>query len=204
MRCALSRAAQELQRANRFEEALAEYQRAVDLDPGFARAYSGMAGVYANYFRQPEKAAASYEAAMKHLDRMTEREKYRTLGAYYLDIVRNYEKAIENFETLVRLYPADDSGHGNLALAYLHIGDVPRALAEVRKSLEIYPRNSLQRYNYAMYSMYAGDYATAISEARRVQKRARSSSMPICRRRCPGSRRATPLERPRATGNSRR
>ena len=60
--------AQELQRANRFEEALAEYQRAVDLDPGFARAYSGMAGVYANYFRQPEKAAASYEAAMKHLD----------------------------------------------------------------------------------------------------------------------------------------
>ena len=76
-----------------------EYERAVDLDPGFARAYSGMAGVYANYFRQPDKAAASYEAAMKHLDRMTEREKYRTLGTYYLDIVRNYEKAIENFET---------------------------------------------------------------------------------------------------------
>ena len=162
--------AQELQRANRFGEALAEYQRAVDLDPGFARAYSGMAGVYINYFRQPEKAAASYEAAMKHLDRMTDREKYRTLGTYYLDIVRNYEKAIENFETLVRLYPADDSGHGNLALAYLHIGDVQGALAGVRKSLEIYPRNSLQRYNYAMYSMYAGDYATAISEARRVQE----------------------------------
>ena len=79
-----------------------EYQRAVDLDPGFARAYSGMAGVYVNYFRQPEKAAASYKAAMKHLDRMTEREKYRTLGTYYLDIVRNYEKAIENFETLVQ------------------------------------------------------------------------------------------------------
>ena len=162
--------AQELQRANRFDEALAEYQRAVDLDPGFARAYSGMAGVYINYFRQPEKAAASYEAAMKHLDRMTDREKYRTLGTYYLDIARNYEKAIENFETLVRLYPADDSGHGNLALAYLLIGDVQGALAGVRKSLEIYPKNSLQRYNYAMYSMYAGDYATAISEARRVHE----------------------------------
>jgi tetratricopeptide (TPR) repeat protein len=162
--------AQELQRANRFEEALAEYQRAVALDPGFARAYSGMAGVYHNYFRQPEKAAASYEAAMKHLDRMTDREKYRTLGTYYLDVVRNYEKAIENFETLVRLYPADDSGHGNLALAYLLKGDVQGALAGVRKSLEIYPRNSLQRYNYAMYSMYAGDYNAAISEAARVHE----------------------------------
>jgi serine/threonine protein kinase/tetratricopeptide (TPR) repeat protein len=162
--------AQELQQSNRYEEALAEYQRAVQLDPGFARAYSGMAGVYINYFRQPEKAAASYEAAMKHLDRMTDREKYRTLGAYYVDIVRNYEKAIENFETLVRLYPADDSGHGNLALAYLHVGDVPRALAEVRKSLDIYPRNSLQRYNYAMYAMYAGDFATAIGEARQLRE----------------------------------
>ena len=115
---------QELQQADRFEEALARVSSARSLStPASRRAYSGMAGVYTNYFRQPEKAAASYEAAMKHLDRMSEREKYRTLGTYYLDIVRNYEKAIENFETLVNRYPADDSGHGNLALAYMHVGE---------------------------------------------------------------------------------
>jgi tetratricopeptide (TPR) repeat protein len=161
---------QELQQAGRFEEALREYERAVALDPGFARAYSGMAGVYANYFRQPDKAAASYEAAIKHLDRMSEREKYRTLGTYYMDIVRNYEQAIENFEQLVKRYPADDSGHGNLAWAYMNVGKIQEALTEVRKSLEIYPKNSLQRYNYAMFSMYSGDFATAITEAQRVQK----------------------------------
>jgi serine/threonine-protein kinase len=160
---------QELQQASKFEEALQEYQRAVDLDPQFGRAYSGIAGVYINYFRQPDKAEASYQAAMKHLDRMTEREKYRTLGAYYIDIARNYEKAIENFENLVKLYPADDGGHGNLALAYVLLGNnLPRAAAEVRKSLEIYPNNTLQRYNYAMYSMYAGDFATAIAEGTRL------------------------------------
>jgi tetratricopeptide (TPR) repeat protein len=161
--------AQELSLTSRFPEALAEYQRAADLDPGFGRAYAGMAGVYANYFKQPEKAEASYQAALKHLDRMTEREKYRTLGTYYLDIARNYEKAIENFESLVTLYPADDGGHGNLALAYVLLGNnLPRAAAEVRKSLEIYPNNTLQRYNYAMYSMYAGDFATAIAEGTRL------------------------------------
>jgi tetratricopeptide (TPR) repeat protein len=160
---------QELQQASKFEKALQEYQRAVDLDPGFGRAYAGMAGVYANYFKQPDKAEASYQAALKHLDRMTEREKYRTLGTYYLDIARNYEKAIENFENLVKLYPADDGGHGNLALAYLLLGgNLPRAAAEVRKSLEIYPNNTLQRYNYAMYSMYAGDFTTAIAEGNRL------------------------------------
>jgi len=161
--------AQQLSLTSRFPEALAEYQRAVDLDPGFGRAYAGMAGVYANYFKQPDKAEASYQAALKHLDRMTEREKYRTLGTYYLDVARNYEKAIENFEALVKLYPADDGGHGNLALAYVLLGsNLPRAAEEVRKSLEIYPNNTLQRYNYAMYSMYAGDFATAIAEGSRL------------------------------------
>ena len=90
---------------------------------------------------------------------MTEREKFRTLGTYYIDIARNYEKGIESFEALVKAYPADDAGHGNLAIAYMYVGDIAKAQEEVRRSLEIYPKNSLQRYNYAMYSMYAADFA---------------------------------------------
>ena len=161
--------AQELALANKIPEALEQYQRAVDLDPRFGRAHAGMAVLYSNT-KQTDKAEASYQAAIKNLDRMTDREKYRTLGAYYLNVAQNYEKAIENYETLVRLYPADDGGHGNLALAYVKSGDLPRAQPEVRKSLEIYPKNALQGYNYAMYSMYAGDFATAIGEASRLQK----------------------------------
>jgi len=161
---------QEAQTAGKFQDALQQYQRAVDLDPAFGRAYAGIAGVYANYFKDKEKADAAYQAAIKHSDRMTEREKYRTLGTYYIDIARNYDKGIENFEQLVRLYPADNGGHGNLALAYLLVGRITEAQDEVRRSLEIYPKNSLQRYNYAMYSMYAGDFTNAIAEAQRVQQ----------------------------------
>jgi hypothetical protein len=50
---------------------------------------------------------------------MTEREKYRTLGTYYMNVAQNNDKAIENYEAVVKLFPADDGGHGNLALAYL-------------------------------------------------------------------------------------
>ena len=161
--------AQELNASSRFQDALQEYQRAVELDPHFGRAYAGIAGIYANYFKDSEKADTNYQAAMRNLDRMTDREKYRTLGTYYVDIAQNYEKAIENYETLVKLFPADDGGHGNLALAYLLVGNVSRAVTEVRRALEIYPRNSLQRYNYAMYSMYSGDFDTAIVQARQVR-----------------------------------
>jgi tetratricopeptide (TPR) repeat protein len=160
--------AQELTMAHRIQEALTEYERAVSLDAGFGRAYAGMGVIYSNYFKEIEKAEASYKAALKHLDRMTERERYRTLGTYYLNVARNYPKAIENYEILARLYPADDGAHGNLALASVLMGDIARAQAEVRKSLELYPRNSLQRYNYAMYSMYAADFETAITEAVRL------------------------------------
>ena len=163
--------AQDLADANRNREALAAYQETVRLDPRFGRAWAGMGVVYA-ILKEEALAKAAYEEALKHVDRMTDREKLRTLGTYYLTIARNNEKAIENYETLVRLYPADDGGHGNLGLAYLYVGNLPRAIAEAREVLRIYPGQYAQRYNYAMYAMYAGDYATASAEGARVVKEA--------------------------------
>jgi tetratricopeptide (TPR) repeat protein len=165
--------AQELADANRNREALSAYKETVTLDPRFGRAWAGMGVVYA-ILKDEAGAKAAYEEALKHVDRMTDREKLRTLGTYYMMVARNYEKAIENYETLVRLYPADDGGHANLGLAYLYVGNVPRALAEAREALEIYPSQWTQRYNYAMYALYAGDLDTAAAEGTRVLKEAPS------------------------------
>ena len=165
--------AQALADANQNQEALAAYQETVELDPDFGRAYAGMGVIY-TIFKDEAKSKAAYEEALKLVDRMSEREKYRTLGTYYMSVARNYEKAIENYETLVKLYPADDGGHANLGLAYLFTGNVPRALEEARQVLQIYPSQWAQRYNYAMYSMYAGDFDTAIAEGSRVVKEAPS------------------------------
>ena len=159
--------AQDLADANKNEEALAAYQETVELDPNFGRAYAGMGVIY-TIFKDEEKTKAAYDQALKLVDRMSEREKYRTLGTYYMSVARNYEKAIENYETLVELYPADNVGHGNLALAYLNTGNVQRALEEGRKALELYPGQWADRYNYAMYSMYAGDFETAEAEGLKV------------------------------------
>jgi tetratricopeptide (TPR) repeat protein len=163
--------AQALADANKNEEALAAYRETVRLDPNFGRAYAGMGVIY-TIFKDEENAKVAYEQAVKLVDRMTEREKYRTLGTYYMSVARNYEKAIENYETLVKLFPADDGGHANLGLAYLYTGNVQRAIDEVSKVLKIYPNSWAQRYNYAMYSMYAGNFDTAIAEGGRVIKEA--------------------------------
>jgi serine/threonine protein kinase/tetratricopeptide (TPR) repeat protein len=161
--------AQELARNSKLQEALAAYQRAIALDPDFGRAYSGMAVVYDDLKDEARKSAA-YEEALKRVDKMTEREKYRTLGTYYLIVARNYEKAIENYETLVKLYPADTAGHGNLGVAYMLTGNPQRAVEEVQQLLKVYPRNQRQRRNLAMYLMYSGQFDEAIREAAAITK----------------------------------
>ena len=158
---------QALNYAGRQREALRAYEEAVRLDPGMARAYAGMGAIYAA-LKQDDQAKASYGEALKHLDRMTEREKFRTLGGYYLVVTHNYEKAVENFEQLVELYPADDTGYTNLAFAKLNLGKMPEAVEHGRKAVDIYPKNRLLRVNYAMYAMYAGDFATAIAQAKTI------------------------------------
>ena len=95
---------QELNYAGRQTDALKAFQEAVTLDPGLARAYSGMGVIY-GALKQDAKVEESYQNALQHLDRMTEREKFRTLGGYYLLVTHNYEKAIENYVALVASTP---------------------------------------------------------------------------------------------------
>ena len=158
---------QDLSVQGNFQEALKSYEAAVEYDPEFGRAYAGMGVVYGN-LRQEDEAEASYQKALQHLDRMSERERYRTLGGYYLLVSHNYEKAIENYETLVELFPADGGGHSNLAFAYLNTRDFDKAVASGAEAVQLDPNNVIKRMNYAMYAMYAGDFETSIKESKIV------------------------------------
>jgi TolB-like protein len=102
------------------------------------RAHSGWAASAIKLGRKDE-ADQLYQKALALVDRMTEREKYRTLGAYDLNVAGNYEKAIENFEALVQKYPSDGAGHNNLAIAYFGTLNFTKALEGGRRVLAIYP-----------------------------------------------------------------
>ncbi|MCI0350271.1 MAG: protein kinase [Acidobacteriales bacterium] len=149
-----------------FEAAIASYTEAINLDPNLGRAYAGLAVVYANTGRI-QQAKEQYKLALARIDRMSEREKFRTRSAYYL-VMRDPDKAIEELTQLVERYPADSAGLANLALAYFYRRDMGRALDVGRRAVEIAPKNVPQRNNVGLYAMYAGDFDTAISEQRKV------------------------------------
>ena len=159
--------AQELALAGNHEEALAFYESAVDEDPNFGRALSGWALSLFNLGRTAE-ATELWEQALSKMDTMTERERLRTLGLYYMVVTGNYEKARETYQSLVEQFPADGPGHNNLAIANFHTLDFDAALEEGQRVLEIYPTRTLFRSNFALYAMYAGDFETAEAEARQT------------------------------------
>ena len=158
---------QDLAVQGEFEDALVAYQEAVASDPEFGRAYAGMGVVYGNLRRETE-AEESYQKAFQRLDRMSERERYRTLGGYYLLVSHNYEKAIENYQTLVDLYPADGGAFSNLGYAYHMVRQFDRAVEAGRHSVELDSGNLIKRINYAIYATYAGDFETAMAESETV------------------------------------
>ncbi len=161
--------AQGLAARNNDEAALPLYKKAVEADPDFARAYSGW-GTSAFKLGQRTEAAEQWSEALKRLDRMTERERYRTLGQYYLYVSVDYDKAIDSYKQLAELYPADGAAHNNLALSYFMTLNFPEALAEGKRVLDIYPEDIQFRANYALYAMYATDMNTAVEEAGKVVK----------------------------------
>jgi len=161
--------AQELAISAKYEESLPFYQAAVAKDADFGRALSGWA-LSLFYLGQQEKAARLWEQALSKMDRMTARERHRTLGLYYLAIAGNYEKGIESYSALVAEYPADSAGYNNLAIAYFSTLDFQKAREAGRKALDIYPTNKVMLSNYALYAMYAGDFDTAESQARDLLK----------------------------------
>jgi tetratricopeptide (TPR) repeat protein len=161
--------AQALAARNKDAEALPVYEKAVEADPEFARAYSGW-GLSAFKLGRRSEATEKWNSALKLLDRMTERERYRTLGLYYSVVSLNYEKAIDNYSQLVKLYPADGAAHNNLAISYFMTLNFSAAREEGKRLLEMYPEDIQFRANYALYAMYASDLKTAVEEAGKVLK----------------------------------
>ena len=148
----------------RHDDAVGEFETAVRLDPNFGRAYSGWA---LSEFKlgRTQQATGLWEKALSLMETMTERERLRTMGLYYVTVTGNFVNAVQSFAELVEKYPADAAGLNNLAVSYFMTLDFDKATEEGRRLLEIYPNSELYKSNFALYAMYAGDFDAASNVA---------------------------------------
>ena len=150
--------------AGRFQEAFDSFQKAVDLDPKLARAYTGMAAMDRN-LGKPEDAVKYMKLAMEYVDDMTDRDRYRNRGLYYLT-TENWQECVQEYTQLVTRYPADRIGQNNLATCYTQLRNAPKALEAAEQEVKIVPKGVGQRLNLAFVNAFAGDFAGSEKEAR--------------------------------------
>ena len=160
--------AMEQQFAGKTEEALGSFAKTAELDPNFARAYSGMTSAAIKLDR-PADAEKSIKLAMEHVDRMTDRERYRVRGLYY-GTSGNWQKCAEEYTQLVKAYPGDNIGHNNLAVCLSGLRKLPEAIEEAQRDNEMHP-NAAAHVNVSVFLSYTGDFQGGEREAREVQQR---------------------------------
>jgi len=156
----------EQQFSGKMVDALQSFSKASELDPNFARAYAGMAAAAGN-LGQAQNAEKYAKLAMEHVDRMTERERYRVRGQYYIRI-ENWQKCIEEYSELLKQYPADNIGRSNLAACYARTLNMPKAMEEARRGLDLSPKEVAARMNFTLYACYATDFQSCEAGAQEV------------------------------------
>jgi tetratricopeptide (TPR) repeat protein/predicted Ser/Thr protein kinase len=138
------------------------FNRAVELDPDFAMAYSIRASAYEN-LGQTALAIKDVTKAYGLRDRATEREKM-IISNEYFSATRELEKQDQICELWIATYPLDANPHIYLGGNYSYLGQYEKALAEDQEAMRLAPDLAVN------YSNLGGTYMNLnrLAEAKAV------------------------------------
>jgi tetratricopeptide (TPR) repeat protein/class 3 adenylate cyclase len=121
-----------------FDKAKIYYENAIRIDSNFTSAKASLGNLLFEKFDR-NKGRKLLDEAILSIDNLTDREKYRILASYAVNIENDLEKGIEYTETLIELYPDDPISHHNLGWYISNQGLYERAIEEYKTALRIDP-----------------------------------------------------------------
>ena len=113
----------------REEEALPHFQRAVELDPGFAMALAKLGVVHNNPGRQ-EEADEFAVAALQNVERLSARERHYIEGWHYSRKPETVDRALKAYRMAIKLYPDHGSARHNLGNLLVGLEDYDAAIEQ--------------------------------------------------------------------------
>jgi len=128
--------------------ALPFYERAVELDPDFALAYTYLSISYGN-LHQTERAMECARKAYELRDRMGDRERLAIEAQYYVNTTGELDKAAQTYLSWQQAYPKDLMAVGNLGFIYTKLGQPQKALEQHRAAMRLDPTNAPVYMNLA-------------------------------------------------------
>jgi tetratricopeptide (TPR) repeat protein len=145
----------------RYDDALAEFRRALKSDPSSVAALTGLGAVY-GLQQEPLKAEESLRMAVGL--RPGDWSPYNALGSF-LYAAGRYSEAAEQFQYVVALDNENMIGYSNLGTAYMLAGDFLKAAPALRTAISIEPRASTYS-NLGLMYYYLGSFNEAIEAHR--------------------------------------
>jgi len=141
------------------------FQRAADLDPSFAMAYTWMAAVYN---RSSGLSAENARKAYALRDKVSERERFWIEGKYYMVATGELEKAAQTFDLWRQTYPRDYPAYIERGVVSVDLGNWEKGLEVHREALRLEPNSE------AIYVNVGNDYIclNRLDEAEAVYKQA--------------------------------
>lgn len=144
----------------RFDQALADYSKAIEIQPDYGHAYLNRAFVHAN-LNQAKEAAADAGKSIE-LD-PKERRGFVIRGYSYRALGRN-DDAIADFTSALALDADDSKLLFDRGVAYYTKGDLDRAIADFSDCAKRDPRNADAFVYRGMSERAKGDFPKAIAD----------------------------------------
>lgn len=127
------------QHAGNLQEAYAEYDAALKLDPKNARAHDAMGGLLHLAFNKPREAIPHFEKALSIDPQFSEARV--NLGNVYLAL-EQYDRAVEQYEKALNdmRYPTPYIAQGNLGWAEYKRGNADKAIDHIKAAVTVNPK----------------------------------------------------------------
>src|SRR5713101_308131 len=124
-------------RSGRPREAIAFFERAVELDPQFCSAYGMLANLYVT-LGDGQTAKENRAKAFELRDgRLTQEENLRSTALYHMNITGNLEKATAALVLYKQAYPRSTVASNVLGVVYLRMGRTEEALREFQRAINL-------------------------------------------------------------------
>lgn len=154
-----------------FRAALAEFDRAIALDPDYAEAYVGRAFELldiANFTEVEASRPILRKGALMAARRAVELSPnygraHLILAVYFETVAADFTGAETEYEKALALAPGVAGVHTNLSTLYLKIGRQSQAEAEARKAVSLDPQNYLSHVGLAIALYFARNYPGALN-----------------------------------------
>jgi DNA-binding winged helix-turn-helix (wHTH) protein/tetratricopeptide (TPR) repeat protein len=127
---------------------IAFFQRAIELDPTFAAAYTRLSTVYSN-LGESEPAEANARLAFEQRDRVSERERLSILYQHHYQVTGDQARATEILEVWVRSFPRDFRPANSLAYIHNFLGHFERAVEDGQEAVRRNPSHGFPYSNLA-------------------------------------------------------